>query len=179
MIIERQYLKDSLYDWVDAVVKDNGRTDEVTWRYDNGPRPAAPFISIEIVGGSRPGHPWKGKVKPNNPDDPNDLGKQIIMQPGKKTLAMYGFGEGSYDLLETIRDSVALDKYINMLAQKGLVIEQAMDVTGMPAEMDGVMEYQPHFDFVVVFNRVFTDKPGWIEHVVITPDGLPIGPIEN
>lgn len=176
MINERQYIKDALYDWVDAVVKANGRTDEVIWRDDNGTRPIAPFISIEIIGGSRRGFPWKSLVKfdPENPDDP---GGQIIMQPAKKTLTMYGFGEGAFDLLETIRDSMYLDEYRNMLVRKGLAITKSFDVTGVGFEMDGVREAQPHFDFVVVFNRVITDKPGWIEHVTIETDDLPMKPI--
>ncbi len=179
MINERQYLKDALYDWVAAVVLANGRSDDVIWRDGNGPRPLPPFISIEIVGGSRPGIPWKGMVSPNDEQDPEDLGVQTIMQPAKKTFTMYGFGERSFDLLETIRDSIHLDRYIEMLGQKGLVIEQATDVTGAPMEIDGMREAQPHFDFVVVFNRVFTDTPGWIDHVNISTDDLPIEPIEN
>jgi hypothetical protein len=178
VINERRYLKDNLYDWVEAVVRDNGRTDPVIWRDENGIRPKAPFISIEIVGGSRSGHPWHSRIKVDLPEDPADLGRQTIVQPAKKTLTMYGFGEGSFDLLETIRDSVHLDDYSIMLAQRGLVIRETFDVTGPASEMDGVREAQPHFDFVVAFNRVFTDIPGWIEHVKVKTDDLPMKPIE-
>jgi hypothetical protein len=183
VINERQYLKDSLYDVVDAIVKDNGRTDEVTWRDDNGVRPKAPFLSIEIVGGSRLGRPWRSKIKlhqdnPDDPIDPADMGEQTIAQPAKKTLTMYGFGEGSFDLLETVRDAVYMDKYSNMLDQAGLVILRTFDVTGPAAEIDGVREFQPHFDFEVAFSRVFTDIPGWIEHVRVKTDDLPMKPVE-
>jgi hypothetical protein len=177
VINERQYLKDNLYDWVSAVVQANGRLDEVIWRDDNGPRPVPPFISIEIIGGHRRGTPWKSQVK-FDPQNPDDLGKQIIMQPAKKTLTMHGFGEGSFDLLEAIRDSVYLDEYRTMLSRKGLAITKTFDVIGVGFEMDGVREAQPHFDFVVVFNRVITDKPGWIEHVTIETDDLPMKPIK-
>jgi hypothetical protein len=178
VINERQYLKDNLYDWVDAVVKAAGRTDPVIWRNDNGARPKPPFISIEITGGSRPGHPWKGLVKIDQ-DNPDDTGRQVVVQPAKKTITMYGFGKGASDLLETIRDSVYLDAYSTMLAQRNLVIQQTFDVVGIGAEMDGVMETQAHFDFVVAFSRVFTDVPGWIEHVKVTAEDLPMEPIEN
>jgi hypothetical protein len=178
VINERQYIKDTLYDLVEAVVRAAGREDEVIWRNDNGTRPVPPFIAIEIVGGSRRGFPWKSLVK-INADNPEDMGEQTIVQPGKKTLTIYGFGEGSFDLLETIRDSVYLEDYKNMLAQKGLVLLNVMDVTGTPAEIDGIRENEPHFDFDVAFNRVFTDRPGWIEHVKIKTDDLPMKPIEN
>lgn len=177
MIDERQYLKDTLYDWVEAIVRDNGRTDEVIWRGDNGVRPRSPFIAVELVGGSRPGRPWRSRIKVN-PDNPEDMGEQTLIQPAKKTLTMYGFGEGSFDLLETIRDSIYLDEYSTMLAQRGLVILKALDVTGAGSEIDGVIEAQPRFDFIVVFNRVFTDTPGWIEHVTVKTDDLPMKPVE-
>jgi hypothetical protein len=190
MIDERQYIKDAIYDWVEAVVQAAGRTDEVIWRDDNGPRPVSPFISIEIVGGSRRGRPWKSPVRPATQvppgvDEqgfeypPEDMGVQTIMQPAKKTLTMYGFGEGSFDLLETIRDTVYLDDYRNLLGQKGLAVTHTFDVTGVGFEIAGVREMQPHFDFVVAFNRVITDKPGWIEHVHIEAENLPMKPIEN
>jgi hypothetical protein len=178
MIHERQYLKDNLYDWVEAVVRDSGRADPVIWRNENGVRPKPPFIALEIIGGSRLGHPWKSRVK-IDPENPGDAGEQTVVQPVRKTLTMYGFGKDSVDLLEMIRDSIWMDAYVTMLARRNLVIEQAFGVTGLGAETDSVMETQAHFDFVVVYNRVFTDKPGWIEHAKAASDDLPMKPIET
>jgi hypothetical protein len=178
MINERQYLKEALYDWVEAVVKDNGRTDPVIWRDTGGVRPTPPFVSMEILGGSRPGHPWKSRVK-IDPENPEDMGEQTIVQPSKKTVTLYGFGEGAADLLEAIRDSIWMEAYSSMLEQKGLVIQQANDVANIGSEMDGVMENQCHFDFTVAFNRVITDRPGWIEHAKVASDDLPMKPIET
>jgi hypothetical protein len=166
----RQYIKNNLYDVISAVVSDAGRVDPVIYDNENGPRPVAPFVSIEFTGGGTPGQPNYRKVDP-------DTGEQHIVQFQRKTLTMYGFGEGSFALLEYIRDCFFKNSWIDMLKQRNLVIPQVMDVIESGADMDGVKENQASFDFDITFLRVFNDTPGWIENAIITPEGLPMGEI--
>jgi hypothetical protein len=48
----------------------------------------------------------------------------------------------------------------------------------LETEVDTEMENRAKFDITVSYIRVVVDSPGWIEHVEITPDDLPLSPIE-
>jgi hypothetical protein len=176
VIQERQYIKDSLYDWAAAVVAEEGRTDPVIWDHDDGPRPVAPFISLEFTGGGTPGFPNYGKVvlkkKPDGTPDGKDDGKQLIRQFVRKALTMYAFGEGAIDLLETIKASIYREQYMAMLSRKGLVIPNALDVTESPAVRGTDTENCAFFEFWITYIRVIEDVPGWIGSVDISSDNL-------
>lgn len=172
MIAERRYIKDALYLWAAAVVADNGREDPVIWDNGAGVRPKPPFISLRFLGGSRPGLPMYTGVTPDN-----EGGSRYIIQPSKKALTMYGFGEGAYDLLQTMYDAIHIEKYRAMLAEKGLVIPYAADVVETGALLDTAIEQQAYFDFHVTFERVIVERLGYIENITINPSGVPMEPI--
>jgi len=174
VINERQYIKDSLYDWVAAVAAETGRKDQVIWRNENGPMPDPPFISIEFTGSQTPGMPDYNLVETNGQEDD---GEQEIRQFVRKTMTMHAFGEDAIDLLETIKASVFSEKYTAMLYKAGLVIPQALDVTETPAPKNNEIENSAFFDFVVTFIRVVTDVPGWIGGVRMSSE-TPIGDID-
>ena len=89
-----------------------------------------------------------------------------------RALTMYAFGEGATDLLETVKASYEKDGYISMLAKKGLVIPDALEVRENPAARGGVdTEISALFEFYVTYIRVITDVPGFVETVSITPPG--------
>jgi hypothetical protein len=179
VIQERQYIKEALYDWVAAVVAEEGRTDPAAWDHDDGPRPKAPFISLEFVGTSTPGSPNFSMIEVD-PDDSDDMGVQEISRPVRRALTMYGFGEGAMDLLETIKESIYKDRYITMLALKGLVIPDALEVRENPAVRGVDTENAALFEFYVTYTRVMTDSPGWIETAHFAPpEDLPMDEITN
>jgi hypothetical protein len=169
MIAERRYLKNALYDWIAAVISDNGRTDEVIWDNSRGVRPVPPFIALQFIGGIRPGFPSYSNVKMGGSED----GKQRIYIPSKKTVTLHGIGEGAFDLLQTICDSIYMNKYISFLKDKNLVVNKLSDVAETANEMDTEMENHAVFDITVSFIRMVIDSPGWIEYAEITPENLP------
>jgi hypothetical protein len=178
VIEERRYIKDAIYDWVAAVVAEEGRTDPVIWDGDDGPRPEAPFISVTFTGTSTPGSPNYSmiEVDPEKPDDP---GVQTISRFVRRSLTMYAFGERAMDLLETIKASLDKEAYIEMLGKKGLAIPQALDVRENPAVYSGSTEDAAIFEFFLTYTRVMTDTPGYIETVDITPEEIPMDVITN
>lgn len=179
MIAERQYIKEAIYDWVSAVVADAGRTSPVVWDHSDGPRPAPPFVALEFVGASTPGSPNFDMVEVDL-ENPEDAGVQEITRPVRRALTMYGFGEGAIDLLETIKESIFKDKYITMLALKGLVIPDALEVRENPAVRGVDTENAALFEFYVTYMRVMSDSPGWVETVHIEPPAdLPMDEITN
>jgi hypothetical protein len=175
MISERQYIKDAIYDWVTAVVAETGRSDPVIHRINKGTRPLPPFIMLEFTGESIPGAPYYSRVQTDGTSD----GEQYLSQFVRKSMTMYAFGEGSFDLLETIRASIYLARYIDLLRSKALAIPQALDVSENPTARDTGYEESALFDFFVTFIRVITDTPGWIKTVQTTSDNPAIGEITN
>ena len=161
MIKEREYLQDSLFEWVAAVMEETGRADEVRWRFEEGVRPPPPFLSIEFVGSETPGTPNYGKV--NLPDE-----RRKIRQYVRRTMAMYGFGKSANDLLEYIRTSIWFSEYIYLLRRKGLVINDATEVKEIPHDRSNDVENCAFFEFVLTYIRIVTDKPGWIESVELS-----------
>jgi hypothetical protein len=179
VINERQYIKDAIYDWVAAVVVEEGRTDPVIWDNEDGPRPEPPFISLEFTGTSTPGFPDYSMVE-TDPDNPGDQGVQEISRFVRRALTMYGFGKGALDLLETIKASYEKEAYIQMLAEKGLVIPYALEVRENPTVRGTDTETSALFEFYVTYTRVIEDSPGWIETVRINPsEDLPMEEITN
>jgi hypothetical protein len=172
MISERQYIKEALYDWTAAVVEETGRTDPVVYDNEKGPRPKAPFISLTFTGSSTPGTPNYSRVKTDGQDD----GVQLIRQFVRKAMTMYAFGESAIDLLETIKASIYREQYIAMLAKKGLVIPNALDVMEGPEVRSTEIENSAFFEFWVTYIRVIEDVPGWIGSVGISSD-TPMGDI--
>jgi hypothetical protein len=176
VIAERQYIKDALYDWVAAVVAEEGRTDPVIWDNDDGPRPEAPFISLTFTGSNTPGFPNYSMIEVDK-ENPDDWGTQTISRFVRRSLTMYAFGERAMDLLETIKASIDKEAYKEMLEKKGLAIPQVLEVSQTPAVYSGSTEEAAIFEFYLTYTRVITDSPGWIETADIKPEGLPISEI--
>jgi hypothetical protein len=171
----RRLIMDALYDWAAEVIADCGRSEPVIWLSNNGPRPLPPFIGLEFLGGGRNGQPWKSRMLPSEDGDV----EQHLLYDEKRALVMHGYGEESFDMLSEILDSIDKEKYRAMLFKQGLVIPYALDVVDASMEISNVMENHDSFDFYVTYNRIAIDKPGCIEHVIITPEGIPMDVIGN
>jgi hypothetical protein len=163
VINERQRISDAIYDWVAAVVAEEGRTDPVVWDHGDGPRPKPPFISLEFTGTSTPGTPNYSPVDEN--------GERSITRSVRRALTMYAFGEGALDLLETVKESIWKDAYQDMLAKEGLVIPQTLEVRENPTAHGVDTEYSAFFEFYVTYMRVTKESMDWIDTVEITPRG--------
>jgi len=173
VIEERKYLEETLAEWIEKVVADNGRKDTVIYANKNGVRPPRPFIMLQFIGGKRPGSPSRTKVNPKT-------GEMELYAHSEKTITVHGIGSGSFDLLQTILDSIFIGKYKSFLRKKKLVVRKLTDVNEVGEQGDTEMESRARFDIRVSFIRVVAYKPGWIEHVKVTPKDVPsLSPLEN
>ena len=173
MIEERKYLEKTLAEWIEMVVADNGRNDKVIYVHKNGVRPVPPFIALQFIGGVRPGFPSRTKVDPRT-------GEQRLLAHSEKTITLHGIGAGSFDLLQTIMDSIFISKYKAFLRRKNLVVRKLTDVLEVGEAGDTMMESRARFDLRVSFIRVVTNNPGWIEHMEIIPVDIPsLSPITH
>jgi hypothetical protein len=160
---QRKYLQNALYDWIAKVLADEGATCEIVWDYTGGPRAKAPFIALQMIGGSRPGFPWKGKVNA-------ETGERKLAAPIRVTVSIHGYGESSFDKLDAIFDSIFKAEYISFLKAKKLVVNKITDVHEAINEIANKNENHGLFDIAVTFIRVIIEKSGWIERVDIKSD---------
>jgi len=144
----------------------------------DGQRPVPPFLSLEFTGTTTLGMPDYGPVETGDPLPPG--GVRTISRPVRRALTMYAFGERALDLLETVKASAEMDAYVEMLAEKGLVVSDTLEAREHPAARGGGTEASAMFEFYVTYIRVLTESPGYIETVHIAPpENIPMDEITN
>ena len=119
---QRTEVQDALFDWIDAVLKENGFPCEIVWDDTGGVRPKPPFVSLQMIGGSRSSFPWKSRVN-------GETGERTVRHDIRKTVSIHGWGERCMERLDEIADSISSDKYRRMLRRSGLVVNTLNDTT--------------------------------------------------
>jgi hypothetical protein len=174
VIGERQYLKENLYDVFAAILEAEGSTLQVIFEDQNGPRPKAPLISIQFGSSVYLGSTLNfTKVKLpilNGVIDEADNGLQKVYQPIRRTLTCYGFGEAALDWLEVLRTQLQIDRWVDELRRRRLVIPQVMEILEAWKDIDVVRETTASFDFDLGYIRVTEIAPGWIEQAELNPE---------
>ncbi|GHV79127.1 hypothetical protein AGMMS49944_09180 [Spirochaetia bacterium] len=174
MINERQYLKDNLYDVFAAILEEEGCALQIIFEDQNGTRPPAPFLSIKFgptVGQGATMNFTRVKLPVTDGVADTDAdGVQTASQPFRRTMTCYGFGEAAQDVLETLRAQLQIDKWVDELKRRHLVIPQVMEAIPTYSEIDVVRETAGGFDFDLTYIRVIETVPGWIEDVELTPE---------
>ncbi len=157
---QRAEVQDALFDWIDAVLKENGFPCEVVWDDTGGVRPKPPFVSLQMIGGSRSSFPWKSRVDPNT-------GERKARFDMRKTVSIHCWGERCMERLDEIADSISSDKYRRMLRKRGLVVAAITDAVLSAEDRANGTESHGYFDIAVTYIRVVSEEVGWIERVAI------------
>jgi hypothetical protein len=161
VIEERQYIQDKLYDVFTAILEAREITGiPVIQENSEGPRPKAPFLTIEFRSTAGLGSINFSKVK----REPGNDGIQRMSQPQRRNMTLHGFGERAIDALETIKTQLAADKWADELYRRCLVIPQVFETLETPQGIDTTRENAASFDFDVTYTRVVETTPGYIEH---------------
>jgi hypothetical protein len=142
-------LEDILYTWLCSVV-----TVPIVWDYGNGPRPTEPFIALHWLGTVRKGSPGISPV--------NASGERTFNQYEEHTLAVQGYGDGCFDRLQTVRNSIYT---LSDLEQYGVVVQPTKSVRDVSAVIDTSYERRAVLDITVSVIQSWHDKPGVIEHI--------------
>ena len=58
---QREMVQDALYDWIEAVLAEKNFPCPIVWDGLGGTRPKAPFVSLQMIGGTRSTFPWKSR----------------------------------------------------------------------------------------------------------------------
>lgn len=160
---QRTEVQDAIYDWIDAVLKENGFDCPVVWDGTGGTRPKPPFISLQMIGGSRGSFPWKSRVNEGS-------GERTVRYDMRKTVSIHGWGERCMERLDEIADSISAESHRSALRKRGLVVNPITDVTGSAEDRANGTETHGFFDIAVTYIRVVREKSGWIERTGIASD---------
>lgn len=156
----RRMVQDALHDWAEAVLAEAGLPCPVVWANSGGPREKAPFVSLQMVGSSRRGFPWKGGVDA-------ETGLRPLAQDERMTVGVHGWGEGGMDRLDALRDAIFTGSPATLLRRRGLVVDALTDVSESAEDIANESEAHGWFDIAVTFARRTEEKIGWIERVEV------------
>ena len=157
---EREYIKDSLYDFFIELLTAQGISDiPLIYDGENGTRPLAPFLMIGFRSTASPGMPNYSGVDILD----EDANIQRITQYTRRNMTMYGFGERAVDALETIKSRLNADIWADKLRKRSLVIPQTMETIESPQAFEASWENGASFDFDLTYLRVIEESPGYIE----------------
>ena len=161
MIEERLYIKNNLYDVFTAILEAQKIIGvPVVQENSEGPRPKAPFLTIEFRSTVGLGSINFSKVK----IEPGNDGIQRMSQPQRRNMTLHGFGERAVDVLETLKTQLAADEWADELYRRHLVIPQVFETLETPHGIETTRENAASFDFDLTYTRVVETTPGYIEH---------------
>lgn len=171
---EREQIDEILYDFFFGILEDiNKDKVPLIFEGENGVRPVSPFLSIGYGSITALGTIPYFKPRMNTVEN-NDEKKyfETTAQPVERICTLRGFGESTEELLNTIRDYLQFDKYVNVLAKKNVTIKNMDTVTEGSSNLSEDEETFYFCDFVVTYNRITQLENEYIGGVSISSDGL-------
>ena len=163
-----EMVQDALYDWIEAVLAEKNFQCPIVWDNSGGARPKAPFVSLQMIGGTRSTFPWKSRVNP-------ETGERETRFDMRKTVSIHGWGERCMERLDEIEDSISSETYRLMLRRNGLVVNPITGITTSVEDMANGTETHGYFDIAVTYIRAVKEQTGWIESVGVETD-MPANP---
>lgn len=167
---ERSYLENTLYDYFADILKDLGINLQIVYESENGVRPVPPFLSIGFNSATMLGTtPY---FKPRMQETGENTYIETSVQQVERSVTMRGFGASTEDVLNSIRDLLQFDAYVNKLASKSIVIKNVDSVTEASNNLSEDEETFYAMDFVVAYGRKTQLENEYIGGVNISTQGL-------
>lgn len=160
---QREEIQDALFDWIDLVLRKDDLSCPIVWSASGGVRPKPPFISLQMIGSSRQGFPWKSGVDA-------ETGERTHRHDMRRTVSIHAWGKSCMDRLDLIADSIHKSEYISSLRKRGLVVNAITDVQESAEDIANESETHGIFDIAVTYIRAVKEEIGWIEGVEIESD---------
>ena len=164
-------LADAIYQYVVAVLESAFDVPTVIWEFEGGPRPNVfPYLSLNIVRSHGVGQAYQSSIAA-------DVGAQGVFQPKDWTVRINGWGGGSRDLVEAIRQSLEAPWWIDTLESLGLSYRDM----SQPRAQNRIIDFQPENGWGIDISFGVTAElaqsiAAWIEFAIISgtivaPDG--------
>src|SRR5690242_9998037 len=111
--------ENGLWDWANAILNPTPEDPEnpppvipIVWEGENGPRPDSAYLQLNIINDTPRGTAEKSLVD-------GVSGEQTIIGHGDLTLSIQGFGAGSNEYLNTIKETMDKEAILALLDTKG------------------------------------------------------------
>ena len=152
-------IENAVYDWVTSIVDTSV---VVIFENENGPRPSLPYISLNLFAYAKVGE--SGKFGDIGTD-----GIKTIRYDEDFTASIQGYGVGSNDLLQQLKNSLQIGSVLSALNQSGLVIrEDNNPITNIAIPIDGLsIEKRYIYDVFFGTAQCVEEYVGFIEDVEI------------
>jgi hypothetical protein len=139
-----QDIKDALYAWAVARVAEVGSTATVIWEFGDGPRPALPFVVLNLIGPRMTGG--------SDHQSDTGVGDQIFIQQGMREITVsvnvYS-SDDSLSLATKLHTSLNNKQYIDQLSADKIGIGAVNDVLDLSEFLETEWERRSQFDFII------------------------------
>lgn len=157
MPINLETVKTDLYNWAKAQLPVNY---PVTMYYENAPRPAYDYVTINITNYAQIGQDYT----PRPTDDDGD-----VEQVGDRefTVQLQAYGGNVFDILETLRYSLQKQTVLDTLRADGIVFVQQFPIQDITELVNTQFEKRATMDIVFRMGQTYDDVLGSIDTVEI------------
>lgn len=152
-------LQNAIYDWVSA---NTTGTNRILWRNQNVSRPEVPFIDMSINPISKEAHDFV--FKPEDGQDADVKGNRRF------TLNIQHFGQGGYDRLNGLRNSLETTAGREKLTDAGISFIDDDGILDLSELVDTRFEPRYSMDLFFYFMEIYTTDTGQIDTVKVGGD---------
>jgi hypothetical protein len=132
----------------------------------NGPRPSLPYINMNVTTITKVG-------QAETPTSTDEFGVGDIKYNEDSSVSLQGFGKGSNDILQALKNSLQKEDTRQYLNSCGLVIRDDSSITDISLLIDATIEKRYLLEIMFGWGQSDTDTVGFIENVVIDENYLP------
>lgn len=161
-MINYEIVKQTLRTWVVSQVP---ATMPVIFYQPNAPRPVVagvnvPYVTLYISTTNQLNEDWTNTQT-------NNLG--IVQMKGDRQfiLQVQAYGGDPLTLLENLRTSLQKDSVLSALAVGGLAYYTSLGINDITELVDSQFERRAQIDFSFALGQVYTDNPGYFDHLQV------------
>lgn len=152
--------EDKVFEWIDYILNppaEEGETPPPTipiiWEGEPGVRPDCSYVTLKMEDVPQ-GTVQKGKA--------NSIGIATARGDGKLIISTQGYGKGSDEYLNTIKENSELESVLAFLDTKDLAIWSIGTIIPIPEIIDNVPEERYEMEIILGYAWTKTDTPGYI-----------------
>jgi len=154
MSLDITIIQDAFYTWAVAQTSQT-----VIWLFPNAPRPALPYISLQINS--------LITIHVDQILSPDNAGASDIVGNREFTLNCQAYGDTAMGILETLKSSLEKPSVYLALQNSKIVFVDSFGIQDLTELLDSRYESRASMDLLFRTEQVITDEVGVIEHVAI------------
>ena len=147
----------SLYQW--AVANLPVGMPVIYWE-QNSPRPSVPYVTLNISNIVAVNQDW-------SESSTNPLGVQDMKGDRQFTLQVQAYGGDTLTNLENLRTSLQKQTVLDTLRANEIAFYQSLTINDITDLVDSRYENRAQLDILFGIGQIYTDAPGFFDHMVL------------